>query len=734
MMKTCNFSFLLAILLAALAVLPRTSTAAPASNNKCYFVPQWLAYYQAANITSNFLGNCCSINNSDPNVPYRRRTVSCNAEGWPDTIKWRDELNGSTTNVYMFTTLLHPPIWFDVGASRMVMIPWVEIDLSGNKLFSGSLDVTWKYAGDTLKRLNLSDTAISGQIRRLDAIFPHLEELDLRGSNVSGYVPPMPQSLKVCKLPPTLCYYSEWNSSLVPDICKEGLPACKDSAPEISGTPVLPPPLRPHWGDVPLPVTDHGMRPLEEQITLALDFVEYHGMNFNRTLAMDNFKKALNSWIDVTGKNARLRVYWYRGYLTSFSLYCNSKEPLHGDINLPANTMSELKGLSGIAMEGCNLTGTFPDFVFGMSDLVGLSLANNQLSGPVPTLASLESLSMVSLAGNKLGPFAPITGGVSCRLVPQRGGKGCWEYDPEFSSPGCAVQDGNAPINRCSTKESVYSDAGPWCCYYHFCFGGVMVRQIHNSIDGETVQCKGPDSETCTYYLDSECTAERPPNSWDDCGCGRKRLRAAATLEQEGKVCSPSELQISHPCVCPYCVEYWCKYVWGDRTTFFNSTTPTVPPQATATLTEATTTTVPSVSPTASPTPIAKEAICVRSCADKGNYVLVRKFNGTVQCVGPSMDKCSWFAEPSCTVVADGEPAPEASGSIGYVCPQITEGWCKTARDQLYDGVVASCSLPVPTRTALAVSTTRPSSATLGRTTDLSMSLVAIAVFACFLL
>lgn len=751
MYKKYQSSFILAILavacIAVLSIVPEPASAAT-SSAQCWFVPLWLKQFQAVGIKQDsthdaFVDDCCNIDNSDPKNSYLRRIVTCNAGGWPEIMRWRDELNG-TVNAYLVDYLSYPSIYSSSSrTSRKVTIPWVELDLSGNPRLDGTLDLTWHYFGDTLKRLNLSGTSIGGQMGRLDAIFPHLEELDLRGSKISGHLVPMPQTLKVCKLPTTICYYPDWDSSVVPDICIENLPACNGTAPEFSGTPSIPPPLRPHWGDVPLPVTDHRMKPLEEQFILAMDWAEYHGVTVNRTKVLDTVRKTsadlkgqYNMYI-WENRGPSLYIRWFRGYISQFNVNCY-KNGLTGDINLPANTLSELKGLGDLEMASCNLTGAFPDFVLNMADLGTLQLDNNELSGPVPSLASLESLDSLSLTGNKLGPFGPLQGqSGSCRLLPQRGSKGCWEYDPEFSSPECAERD-NKRMGRCNPKEAVFSDAGPWICYYDGCFGGILVRKIKSSNDGETLQCKGPDSETCTYYLDSKCTRERPPNDWSSCGCGRKRLRQAASLQREGKICSPSELESSNACVCPYCVQYWCKWAWRDWDSLTNvtiaSSAPSIlSPTSTAIVAA---TTAPTTAPTPSATPLATDAICIRSCADKGNFILARKFNGTsVQCIGPAVDKCSWFSEPSCTLLADGEPAPEASGLTGYVCPQVSVGWCKTARDQLYDGLVASCSLSLSTRTATAVamSTSRPSGAS-PRHAYARMILVQVLIVATFAL
>jgi hypothetical protein len=67
----------------------------------------------------------------------------------------------------------------------------------------------------------------------------------------------------------------------------------------------------------------------------------------------------------------------------------------------------------------------------------------------------------------------------------------------------------------------------------------------------------------------------------------------------------------------------------------------------------------------------------VRSCADKENYVLARRYGaGGVQCMGPGPMACSWFRDEGCQTLAEGEPEPDESREVGYVCEQI-KGECE---------------------------------------------------------
>jgi hypothetical protein len=75
------------------------------------------------------------------------------------------------------------------------------------------------------------------------------------------------------------------------------------------------------------------------------------------------------------------------------------------------------------------------------------------------------------------------------------------------------------------------------------------------------------------------------------------------------------------------------------------------------------------------------EAVCMRSCGDKANYLLVRKIvsregrEAGIQCIGPDASKCAWFTEDKCTVVAEGEAGPDPSYDNGFVCDQTIAGW-----------------------------------------------------------
>lgn len=104
--------------------------------------------------------------------------------------------------------------------------------------------------------------------------------------------------------------------------------------------------------------------------------------------------------------------------------------------------------------------------------------------------------------------------------------------------------------------------------------------------------------------------------------------------------------------------------------------------------------------------------MCIRSCADKGNYVKVRRASQMATCLGPysdgvvAHDRCSWYSDAKCSVLAPGEPEPGMSYysdfTGGATCLQTTEGWCKLAADAVLRNLTVprDCSNVTATPTA----------------------------------
>lgn len=113
---------------------------------------------------------------------------------------------------------------------------------------------------------------------------------------------------------------------------------------------------------------------------------------------------------------------------------------------------------------------------------------------------------------------------------------------------------------------------------------------------------------------------------------------------------------------------------------------------------------------------------CIRSAADKGNYILSRLLcSGEIQCLGPNDKSCSWFNSNLCTTLAKGEPEPEASNVVGMVCDG-KEGWCGVVwRTLTRNGEVErpGCCDPSATTTTVGV---RPTASTGALVTGTTMA------------
>ena len=112
--------------------------------------------------------------------------------------------------------------------------------------------------------------------------------------------------------------------------------------------------------------------------------------------------------------------------------------------------------------------------------------------------------------------------------------------------------------------------------------------------------------------------------------------------------------------------------------------------------------------------------VCMTSCENKGNSVLVRLLMGkSVQCLGPDSTRCSWFMGSSnCSELAPGEPAPDPANEEEYQCSEadMGGGWCWNAAE-----VIANRrpNDPCPTTetTTTTVSGPSPTPATAGSST-----------------
>ncbi|KAI9008616.1 hypothetical protein DFJ74DRAFT_363655 [Hyaloraphidium curvatum] len=262
---------------------------------------------------------------------------------------------------------------------------------------------------------------------------------------------------------------------------------------------------------------------------------------------------------------------------------------------------------------------------------------------------------------------------------------------PNYECPGIA-----SPMTP--TRTATTTTPGPvrtvsprsdWHCLHNVICDGYVKGRLVDADGRNTLQCRGPDAGNCWSYKDGNCTIQV---AWpfvcrraDARGCGR-----AAPAREDGSggaVCSPTELAGGTACVCP-CTEAWCARLlrsfsehpdWdyaNDQSTTTEMSTKARSQAAAATIVQGqgTSTTQAPVTPT----PTTSSWICIRSCADKGNFVAVRAAGPVAQCRGPDTQRCSWYSDQACAMLAPGEPKPSAEGG-GMVCPERADGWCARA-------------------------------------------------------
>jgi len=315
------------------------------------------------------------------------------------------------------------------------------IDLSNNPQLTGTVPRWLRGAGNTLRTLNLSNTNVVGQVPRLDILLPNLVSLDLSRTAISGYLPPLPAKLVQCSTAANrggLCNYpvSGW-LALTPPACCAGLPPCSGNAPDASA-PVIPAILTPHWGDLAGPYSQYGMKSTQEQCDLLRSWFKFH------ELRDETLWPAGSTCCDhEIVKCDRWGVIWVFGGALG----------LKGDINLPANTIQELKGLQYVFFDHNALTGTFPPWIPTLPDLYNLDLSFNQLLGPFPQLSQCSQIKNVELQGNRFNGKIPVlvsrnsTYFCSCGnflgACKFEGGNTnlCWEHDPEFYDSTCITSN-----------------------------------------------------------------------------------------------------------------------------------------------------------------------------------------------------------------------------------------------------------------------------------------------------
>ncbi|KAI9016679.1 hypothetical protein DFJ74DRAFT_677964 [Hyaloraphidium curvatum] len=569
---------------------------------------------------------CC---NWDASEASRIRTITC-VNGVLDAIKWNSGLNGDiNSNAFIDPSAQQ--------SSALATAAWTSIDFGGNSGLSGTFPRWLKGAGNTLRAVNLSRTGISGQLPRLDILLPNLVSLDVSSTRLGGYLPPIPAKTVVCNTTPNggMCHYNSYEA-FTPPSCVAGLAECTGSAPDPS-SPTIPPMNLPHWGDLPAPYSQYGMKSTTEQCDLLRVWLKSHGADDKDVWPAGN----------TCCESPRVKC----GPWGVIKLFATSLK-LKGDINTPAGTIEELRGLQAIFLNDNQLSGTFPAWIPKLPDLFDLDLGRNSLSGPFPDLTTCSQIKNVELGGNLFeGPVPVLVSRNStfmckcgnamgiCRLELQYGAKKpCWEHDPEFYDPVCISS--NPSMQPCAWNGTVVpqppaDDVGTGFTCVKSCTDMgryVNVKQL-NSLPAR-LQCDGPNATACSWYLDAKCS-QLAPNEEEP--------------RQSGMVCE----QYSSG---------WCS---SAARVFANPNAVEVQCGAPGAWT------------------------CIQSCQDKGNSLRVRSIGkaaegGTVQCQGPDATKCSWYAGPGCIKLAQGEPEPHVSGEAGMVCNQLEAGWCKIGADAVF--------------------------------------------------
>ncbi|KAI9030272.1 hypothetical protein DFJ74DRAFT_764644 [Hyaloraphidium curvatum] len=271
-----------------------------------------------------------------------------------------------------------------------------------------------------------------------------------------------------------------------------------------------------------------------------------------------------------------------------------------------------------------------------------------------------------------------------CKLAADTALRG---IQPDYKCPGLPPPTTRTRTSTTTTPGPVrtLSPLSDWQCLGEvLCFTYVKVRRV--DADGRnTLQCRGPDAENCWAYEDANCTVQV---AWPSgCPDSKKRQcgRAVAARDEGpgGHVCTPTELMAKGgTCMCP-CTEIWCSSARGffaAHPEWDYANGGRLPATTTQARHESTvvqqTTSAGQASPTS--TPPSSTWTCIRSCSDKGNYIAVRAAGRVAQCRGPDAQRCSWYSDRACTVLAPGEPEPSSDGG-GMICPERAEGWCARA-------------------------------------------------------
>jgi hypothetical protein len=305
------------------------------------------------------------------------------------------------------------------------------LDFSDNPRLGGSLP-SWLANLQTLENLNLARTNISGQLPRLDRDWDKVTSLNLVDTQLTGYVPALPGNIADCEMPrDRLCFYPDasWTDASSP-ACLRDIQACSGNPPNDKTPPPLPQTLAPHMEDVDPPYSPDAIRSIEDQCRLFKEWLVFHGEN--ASLLWTDSDTCCPYWRDSNMPEREVTCLpWGISYIS----WTPKTWSLTGDINLPENTMSELKGLRNFNFPGQKLTGGFPVWATQITDLFGFNVANNSLSGPVLSMLQNGYFSAMMIENNNFSGPLP-------QLQVRKSG-----YGSEESGYGvCILQGGNSGL------------------------------------------------------------------------------------------------------------------------------------------------------------------------------------------------------------------------------------------------------------------------------------------------
>ncbi|KAI9018843.1 hypothetical protein DFJ74DRAFT_708061 [Hyaloraphidium curvatum] len=637
----------------------RRTTQPPFWYYKCLPIYNFLTNLGAEGVLwSEQAGNSTGCCGYDESTLTATRRITCTEDLQLQSLTWTgDSLRGN---------LEDSPITADFLSDN-----FTSIDLSDNPGLSGPFP-RWMMDLRTLQSVVLSGTNISGQLPRLDRGWLNLTTLTLSDTEITGYLPALPSTLQECSFPTQqMCYYptASWTPS-TPLQCLSNLVACSGNPPVDKEPPPLPPVLSPHMEEVDEPYV--GFKTPAEQCKLLKQWLVFHGED----------EKGL--WNDTAG----CCPFWRDGILPNREVSClawgitflawKADPPLKGDINLPANTLSELKGLRNVGFPNQRLSGGFPVWATQINDLFGINLENNSLSGPVLSMLQNGYFNGINLAGNNFsGPIPQMqvrdsiygnsaSGYGFCRLSPENNNL-CWEFDTAFYDSHCVESNPNIPVcgDNSTTTPPEPPPTGPtnYTCIRSCADQRHYINVRLLSQPNGRIQCSGPNVTACSWYTDSNCTRLAP--------------NEPAPVTDQGMICGQAEAG--------WCAVAASVLLAGE----------------------------PPVTECGALGPWK----CVRSCTEPG-YVKARTVGelvegGTVQCQGPNAEECSWYSNSACTVLAPGQVMPEASGEEGYVCDQLSTGWCEEAALAVFaNETITTC--PTASATASATASRTPTETASG--------------------